>query len=234
MGLINYHLNINDLNIEFSDVLNILQVTDNSPDNPVVYESIQLFGQLKNIANIQGGYFIHNKIEVDIEKGIINIKGMKINPQKQICGYMKNSEKIALFVCTAGEGFSVYSNQYNKKGDYLKGFIVDSMGSLVVEKSMDFIQKKLEEEVLLSGIRITNRYSPGYCDWKVQDQQQLFGLLPENPYNISLSESSLMIPIKSVSGIIGIGKNVRKRKYSCDICRNSTCIYRKVKSSLIH
>ena len=107
---------------------------------------------------------------------------------------------------------------------------MDTMGSLVAEKSMDFIQSELEKQVLPEGMKITNRYSPGYCNWPVDDQKQLFSLLPANACDISLSASCLMVPIKSVSGIIGIGKNVRKSSYSCDICNNLTCIYRKVKS----
>ena len=136
---------------------------------------------------------------------------------------------MAVFVCTAGEGFSTCSDKYNKEGDYLKGFIVDAFGSLVAERAMDYIQKELEKEAGKCGMLITNRYSPGYCNWQVQDQKQLFSLLPGNPCNISLSESCLMLPIKSVSGIIGIGEKVRKREYSCDICNNITCVYRKVK-----
>ena len=36
-----------------------------------------------------------------------------------------------------------------------------------------------------------------------------------------------------VSGIIGIGRNVKKSSYSCDVCNNQTCIYRKVKNKNI-
>lgn len=143
---------------------------------------------------------------------------------------MEGAEKIAVFICTAGQGFSDYSGKYNKEGEYLKGYIVDTMGSVVVEKSMDFIQSELEKQVQSEGMKITNRYSPGYCNWPVDDQKQLFSLVPAHTCEISLSASCLMVPIKSVSGIIGIGRNVRKSSYSCDICNNLTCIYRKVKN----
>lgn len=231
MNFIDYHLHINDLHLHYSDVLNILHVTDHSPDNPVVAETTRVFTQLEKIADIHGGYIVYERIIIDKDSGVISIEDKHINPRKQICGYMKGAEKIALFVCTAGEGFSSYSNKYNKEGDYLKGFIIDTMGSLVVEKSMDLIQQKLESEFSRLGLQITNRYSPGYCNWSTQDQRQLFSLLPGNPCNIRLSDSVLMIPIKSVSGIIGIGKGVKKRAYSCNICKDKTCIFRKVNSN---
>lgn len=229
MNFIDYHLYINDLHLDINDALQMLQVNDYSPDNPVVVETGQVFGQLESIAAVHGGYVVYDSVAVDKEHGLITIEDKLINPERQVCGYMREAEKIALFVCTAGSGFSSYAKKYNEEGDYLKGFIVDTLGSLVVERAMDWIQQKMEREFSQAGLRITNRYSPGYCNWSVKDQSQLFSLLPENPCNIRLSESSLMIPIKSVSGIIGIGKDVKKRAYACDICKNKTCIYRKVK-----
>ena len=232
MNFIHYHLLAKDLCLQYHDVLKILQVPDRSLNNPVVSETIQLVDELENIANIHGGYIIYDEVVIDKDKGSIHIEKKQINPGKKVCGYMNSADKIAVFVCTAGSGFSSYSNKYNHSGDYLKGFIVDTLGSLVVEKSMDLIQQKLEDEFLPLNLQITNRYSPGYCNWPTNDQQQLFSLLPENPCNIQLMDSSLMIPIKSVSGIIGIGKEAKKRAYACSVCNDKNCVYRKTNKEL--
>ena len=100
--------------------------------------------------------------------------------------------------------------------------------SLAVEKAMDCIHAALGEEQAERGLKITNRYSPGYCNWPLSDQQSLFAFVGENPTGIELSPSCLMHPIKSVSGIIGIGKEARRRAYGCVVCQNKTCIYRKL------
>lgn len=230
MTFVDYHIEPDELHLQCSDLLQLLQVRDHSPDNPVVQEATVLFSQLTELAAIHGGYVVYDDLFIDKEGGYIRISDQQIHPQRQICGYMKGAEKLALFVCTAGEGFTLHSHNYNREGDYLKGFITDTIGSLVVESAMDLIQEKMENAFLDLGLHITNRYSPGYCNWSVSDQQQLFSLLPVNPCNIRLSDSSLMIPIKSVSGIIGIGKEVKKRGYACDICSNNTCIYRNIKN----
>ena len=49
------------------------------------------------------------------------------------------------------------------------------------------------------------------------------------PTGITINESCLMQPIKSVSGIIGIGDEVRKRSYGCDICNSTSCAYRNIR-----
>lgn len=228
---IHYNPTIGETGIRPDDVLEMLHEEDRSPDNPVVGEVTEIFGQLPAISAIQGGYAIFEDMERFPDRGEIRIGEQTVKTSRKICRLMEGAEKIAVFVCTAGQGFSDYSGRYNKEGDYLKGYIVDTMGSAVVEKSMNFIQSRLEEQMRKEGMKITNRYSPGYCNWPVDDQQQLFSLLPPHPCGITLSASCLMIPVKSVSGIIGIGREVRKSDYSCDICHNLTCIYRKVKNN---
>jgi len=73
-----------------------------------------------------------------------------------------------------------------------------------------------------TGLKITNRYSPGYCGWVTSEQHKLFALLPKDICSIRLTESSLMLPIKSVSGFIGIGPNVRFNPYTCQLCEAPT------------
>ncbi len=213
-----------------NDVLDMLHETDCSPDNPVVSDVSDIYGRLHEISDIKGGYAIFEDIERFPETGEIRIENRILKTSHKICKLMEGAERMVVFICTAGQGFTEDARRYNKEGDYLKGYIVDTLGSALVEKSMDFIQAALEKQMQKDGMNITNRYSPGYCNWPIDDQKQLFSLLPFNQCDIMLSESCLMIPIKSVSGIIGIGKKVKKSSYSCAICNNLTCIYRKVKN----
>ena len=114
----------------------------------------------------------------------------------------------------------------------MKGYVVDVVGSEIVEKAMDKIQENLASDMQTLGLGITNRYSPGYCDWQVSEQQKLFTFFPENYCGIRLSKTSLMYPIKSVSGLIGIGKNAERKGYSCDFCRMKDCLYRKKRTQI--
>ncbi len=228
-----YNPTIQEIDLQSEDIFDMLHEEDRSPDNPVVCEVMEVLEQVPQISKIQGGYIVFEDIERFAETGEIRIAGQTIKTSRKVCRFMEGAEKIAVFICTAGQGFTDYSNEYNKEGEYLKGYITDTMGSVVVEKAMDYIQSELEKIVEKEGLKITNRYSPGYCNWPVEDQKLLFSLLPDQVCDITLSSSCLMTPIKSVSGIIGIGRNVKKSSYSCDVCNNQTCIYRKVKNKNI-
>lgn len=175
-----------------------------------------------------GGYALGRVDRLDLAQGVITVEGVDFGVGAQVCGYLKEAEEAALFLCTAGALFSDEAHALNAAGDFMEAYIIDAIGSMSVERAMDRIHRDLGEEQAARGLKITNRYSPGYCNWPLRDQRLLFDFVGENPTGIVLSESCLMHPIKSVSGIIGIGQKARRRAYGCVICQNKTCIYRKI------
>ena len=82
------------------------------------------------------------------------------------------------------------------------------------------------------GMRISNSYSPGYCGWPVSDQQQLFELFPPQICGVELNSSSLMSPVKSVSGVIAVGSQVQKMPYGCAICGRKDCYKNRLKQKI--
>jgi hypothetical protein len=107
--------------------------------------------------------------------------------------------------------------------------VYDILGSITVEKATDNIQEFLAADCKASELGISDRFSPGYCEWSVSEQQMLFDLMPKRFCGVTLSESSLMSPIKSVSGIIAIGKGFNPKGYQCNWCNDKNCIYGKIK-----
>lgn len=220
---------LNLLDIRVGDVLNLFQEEDQTNNNPIVCEVEEIYCLLPEICDVRGGYTIFENVEVFANEGEINFGEKKITSGRRICSYMKGADNIAVFICSAGERFMELSQQYNRENDYLKAYIIDSFGSLVVEKMADYIQMQLQVEVGRRGLEISNRYSPGYCNWQLWDQKLLFELLSDNPCRISLTDSMLMMPVKSISGIIGIGRDVKKHKYGCSVCKDKNCVYRNVR-----
>lgn len=194
-----------------------------------VYESMQRrLAELRTAGLRAVGGYRTVPAEADLQRGTVTAGGAELMTGVQVCGYMKGVEAVAMFVCTAGEVFTEKSHALNAEGDFLEAYVVDAIGSLAVERAMDNIQRELESDMAARGLHITNRYSPGYCNWPLSGQQALFGAIGEHGTGVALSATCLMSPIKSVSGIIGIGASVRRREYGCAVCKNTTCIYRKI------
>ena len=143
---------------------------------------------------------------------------------------LKGSEAYALFICTAGIAFEEYQQQLKNANDMVHVFIADALGSVIAEKCADQMEIALQESIDKLGWKHTNRFSPGYCGWHVSQQQMLFPLFQEHTCGVTLTDSSLMVPIKSVSGIIGLGTGVCKLDYTCGLCDFKQCYKRKKKA----
>ncbi|MFV0592537.1 MAG: vitamin B12 dependent-methionine synthase activation domain-containing protein, partial [Draconibacterium sp.] len=152
--------------------------------------------------------------------------GAEFKVGRTIAQKLLKAEKMAFFVCTAGKTISEKASSLLKGEDPVLGYVYDIMGSAIAEAVADNIQHHIEQQMLSRGAKITNRYSPGYCHWNVSDQHKLFSMFDENPCGVSLTESALMNPVKSVSGVIGIGRDVEFRDYQCSLCTMKNCVYR--------
>lgn len=154
----------------------------------------------------------------------IEVAGVTLRPGKIITESLAGATHFCLFVVTAGPEFEEFRHAYSEEGDCVREFIADAVGSVVAEACVAYVERCLDAEHALPH---TYPYSPGYCGWKLSEQQLLFGMLPEEPCGVVLTGDSLMLPIKSVSGIIGLGAQIVRKPYGCAICRNRNCFKRR-------
>ncbi|MBS4036192.1 MAG: hypothetical protein KGZ85_17145 [Ignavibacterium sp.] len=212
-----------DVNISKSELAFSLGYSDqNIPAlvNEAIDQSIELIHQ--NVMP-SGGIVILNDKNINIEKDRIVIDDICLLSEKIISKYLNNADTIAILVATIGNRLEQIVKQQMDHNEFLTGYIIDRAASELVEKTAQLVEDKLYVITAEINLSITNRYSPGYCGWNVSDQHKLFSLLPENFCGINLTESSLMIPIKSVSAIIGIGDKVHKEDYACKLCEIDFC-----------
>ncbi|QGY43367.1 methionine synthase [Maribellus comscasis] len=181
------------------------------------------------LCNISGGIKVLSPAFVDKTNNQIRMGNTTFSPGKIVTARLFHANSAALFVCTAGNQISEHSKKISTEGDALTGYIFDTIGSLIVEKAVDKMQEWLKNKMAIHGLNISDRFSPGYCNWDVSEQQKLFSLLPPRFCGITLSSSSLMNPIKSVSGIIGIGPELKQKGYQCNWCDDLNCFYGKIK-----
>lgn len=229
MNIKEHHISPDEITINPRMVARLLGVDgENIPEPYTTIISVEL-EYIRGYRNMKGGFRIIDNPEIDLKNDTLRVDGTKFHTGGQVTRYLKEAEKIALFVCTAGHEVSIRSKKLMNNNQMLEGYVCDVIGSLLVEEAMTVIHNQLTEKLSFTGNKTTNRYSPGYCDWNVNEQQKLFSFFPPEFCGIKLSDTSLMYPIKSVSGVLGIGKNVNFHKYVCDACSNVNCMYRNLK-----
>ncbi|MGA1978860.1 MAG: vitamin B12 dependent-methionine synthase activation domain-containing protein [Bacteroidales bacterium] len=220
-----FQYNFDELNISVSHIEKILGYKQGESLEIIAGLIGKIIGEAKAICKIKAEYRIFENINFDYDAKTVAINDLKFDVKKVIYGQVRKSTSAALFLCTAGEGIGVRSRMAMKNGDLLEGYIYDVTGTEIVETAADIMQNELEKDMGALGRKITNRFSPGYCGWDVAEQQKLFQLMSDNYCGIRLTPSALMIPEKSVSGMVGIGVNVKRLPYSCNLCDMENCIY---------
>lgn len=221
-----FSFNFKDLGISKEDVVRALHGGIEDESHQFYIDILEKeFQRLDDYSSIQGGYVETEDIVFNAANKTVKVSSYEFNVGKIVFNELKPSGRIMVFACTAGKPLCDYIKQEYKR-DILTGFLIESLANVVVETAMDRIQEVMREEYGKQHLLVSNRYSPGYCNWSVAGQHNLFKILPDNFCGISLTESALMQPIKSISGFIGVGENIKYNDYKCRLCTQKQCIYK--------
>jgi len=134
------------------------------------------------------------------------------------------ADSLALFAFTLGKTISdTISGLFSRK-DFALAYMLDSIASASADKAAFMVEQKRDKSSK------TLLYSPGYCGWHISGQQQLFKKLEPGQIGISLNDQFLMIPLKSISGVLITGKkeihNFDHDFTFCAQCTTFSCIDR--------
>lgn len=109
------------------------------------------------------------------------------------------SYEAIIFAVTLGVGVDRYISKRRVSSEVC-GFAADAVGSALAEALCDYAERKI-----CSGLSTTKRFSPGYSDLSLSNQGWILDFLDAGRLlGITLTDSSLMIPMKSVTAIIGV------------------------------
>lgn len=224
-----YGFGFSDLDLNVSRVEKFMGYGDGESDPHIAEIIDEALREVSALCDIRAEYRIFDGVRFSDSDRSVEFGGRYFDIKKIVYGQLKRSESIAVFLVTAGPAIGQKSHQSMSEGDPLRAYVFDAIGSELVEAAADLMQDDLQRSAQGSGSRITNRFSPGYCGWSVNEQHKLFSLMPYNFCGIRITPSALMDPVKSVSGFIGIGTNVKFLPYTCRLCEMKDCIYRRTK-----
>lgn len=218
-------LNINDLPVRDEDIYLAMGYRGHVPDDTILRLLDDVKTEIKThctpqyMYRIEEGY-LSDKRHLTIGDKIFNTGGI-------IASYLKGVTTYCLFVATAGKEYDAYIHHL-KQSDIVKEFVADALGSVIAEAGVEAMAKDIG--ISNPELRQSLPYSPGYCGWNIMEQSKLFSFFPDMPCGITLTDSFLMSPVKSVSGIIGLGETLKPQPYHCELCKNKNCYKRKEES----
>ncbi len=139
---------------------------------------LKVLKDAESVCQVKAEYAVYPIMKANEVEKTIEINNIVFNLKKIVFGQIKKADSVAVFLCTAGKEIGIRSREAMKEGDLLTGYIYDVVGSEIADSAADIMQNRLREKITADGKKITNRYSPGYCDWDVAEQHKLFQLMP--------------------------------------------------------
>jgi hypothetical protein len=138
---------------------------------------------------------------------------------------LTGSELAAVYTATLGPELDAEAALLMAGGDVLSSVLLDTIGSLILTRAtVSFVTRIFDAEARPRGYAVTAPFGPGQCQWDLAEQRHLFDLIDPAQIGVALTDSFLMIPKKSVSGIIGIGPADRIFDRSpCQVCDRKEC-----------
>ena len=148
-------------------------------------------------------------------------------PGKMAKTMLRECSDAVLLLCTLGAGFDSRLRAVTAR-DMAQAAMLDACGSAYVEAGCFDAEKAIAAR--FPGKFLTDRFSPGYGDLPLALQPKLCAALDsQRRLGVTVTESLLMVPMKTVSAVIGLADAPQPaRVRGCQFCaRRETCEYRK-------
>lgn len=143
---------------------------------------------------------------------------------KALADNLAGSEKCVLMGATIGIGIDRIISKYSSLSP-VKAWICQSIGAEYIENYCDILCTDFENRF---NCYTKMRFSPGYGDLTLSEQTKVFQTLDLSKHcGISLTDSCIMRPSKSVTAFCGLSNEKCHDYHKCELCCKNNCPFRK-------
>lgn len=218
--------NKTSINIDVGEISELLGYKDTNPDEEIT-EIIE--EEITRCMKAIKPEVFWKKLKIqDISENHVELENGIVFEVQYISGKLNGCSYIVILAATVGEAIDSYTRETFASGDYIRSMIIDNIAVIALNKIMKSFWISLIDDLKGTNIGITKRLSPGENEWKIEDQKKIFECLKGVCKGISLTESNMMVPIKSVTAVYGFGKDIgiSREEHLCSECRMINCTYR--------
>jgi hypothetical protein len=143
-----------------------------------------------------------------------------------VAQHLRSAQQVVVLACTIGDALERVISEAMSE-DPVRGLALDGLGSAAAEGLAAAAAAHFEDQARAQGLHTTIPLSPGMVGWPVEEgQAEIFSLVDGGEAGISLTSGGMMVPRKSISLVLGVGKDVAAEGRSCDFCNlRETCRY---------
>lgn len=130
------------------------------------------------------------------------------------------ARSILLIICTMGRAIDQRIEHYYRNGLSAHAYFLDVAGTCIIEAASRKLVKQIKSQVKSRDLETTIPLGPGHSYWNnLHDQRIIYELLKPEKIGITILPSGIMLPKKSLSMVIGIGRELPPSKENhCYYC----------------
>jgi len=220
-----------DLRLEPSRILRALGV---SPKGEKRYLDI-LEGLIPRARELIEPVLLYDLFPVEeVRQEEVVIRGGVVR-SRRLARLWGRAQEVALALSTLGPQLDEQVSAYFASGKPVVACALDAVGNVALGEMSEKFCRLMEKRARGRGVETSAPFSPGNVDWKLEGQSLFFALLPTEEIGVQLNESYLMVPLKSVSKAVALGRNLHPaaRMPPCEYCSLAKrCRYRREKEPL--
>ena len=145
---------------------------------------------------------------------------------KSLINQSKGSSHLLVGVITIGDFLEKKVSELFSQGEYPRALALDAVGTVAVEDFSREVRKLARQEVKEQGFKTSRHFSPGYGGWEISQQDIIFRSIPADNIGVRLTKGYMMLPQKSLSWAIGVGKEIftsSEEDNNCENCQSKYC-----------
>lgn len=217
------------LDISLKEVFRYLGYHNHVPDQMIQKIAIDCVAELLDNCVMKE---IDKRYSCMVENKKIIIDNRIVIESKNLSKNLADCKEVILFAATLG----IQADRLIKKYSFLeisKAVVMQAAAATVIEAYCDQCQKNIETELEKENLFLRPRFSPGYGDFDLKHQKDMIALLDcPKKIGLTLTDSLLLAPSKSVTAIMGITTTNRHcHSKGCEVCTKINCNFRREESA---
>ena len=213
------------MDIRTKEAVRYLGYGKNEVDDKTLQEIQDSFRELERLADKKSIYRIFElslKDENELKIGNVEIYSRNLRTN------LKDCKQVVLFAATLGAEVDRLIRKMQVV-DMAKAVVMQACAATLLEEYCDELQQKIAEHMQEQGKYIRPRFSPGYGDFSIQHQKDVLAMLETSKrIGVTMTDSYMLTPTKSVTAVIGIGDaEMNCNLNSCEECDKTDCTYRR-------
>lgn len=123
----------------------------------------------------------------------------------RLMAQLGGSEEVLASVLTVGPEIERRVQEYFEEGDPLSAMVLDAIGTVALLEMQEQFWARVVKLARQQGVGLVGPFSPGIGDWPVEEQAIIHRLAGGESIGIHLTSGWMMLPLKSVSQLCGLG-----------------------------